>query len=287
MTSIYKLLLDNCDPEHPCPPYVGGHYSNGKVAVEYLADSILPGGASPGNFFNFAVAGATSGIGNYGDNGSATQLGSHRLPGIQAVATGYLSTSGNAADPSALYFIWGGANDLLTNDSPVDAAHNIVDTVNMLIGAGATHFFIPNLPDLGSTPFAGMEGLITEAREFSTTFNDELLSQLTSLSVTNPAVNIIQFDTFSTFNHILANPGNYGFTNAGTPCLSLSGDICSDSDSHIFWDPLHPTTQAHAVFATAFAQAIPISLPGTFVLIMAGVLAFILLATGRNRYTHA
>src|SRR5512139_46596 len=53
--SIYNFLGD-CDPFHPCPPYYEGRYSNGPVAVEYLADSILQGGATPANFYNFAVS---------------------------------------------------------------------------------------------------------------------------------------------------------------------------------------------------------------------------------------
>jgi len=281
--SIYKLLSDNCDPGHPCPPYVDGHYSNGKVAVEYLADSILPGGANPGNFFNFAVAGATSGIGNYGDGGSAIQLGLYGLPGIQVEVAHYLSITGGSADPGALYFIWGGANDFLTGDSPVDAAQNMADTINILMDAGANHFFIPNLPDLGLTPFAEVMGLITEATGYSMGFNAELAAQLALLNTLNPAANLIPFDTFTTFNQIIANPEAYSFTNTGIPCLS-AGDICSDPGSYLFWDGLHPTTQAHAVFATAFARAIP--LPGTFALLMAGLLVLVLLSTGKNKHTR-
>lgn len=283
--SIYKLLSNNCDLGHPCPPYVDGHYSNGKVAVEYLADSILPGGANPGNFFNFAVAGATSGIGNYGDGGSATQPGLYGLPGVQVEVASYLSITGGFADPGALYFIWGGANDFLTNDSPVDAAQNIASTISVLIGAGANHFFIPNLPDLGLTPLAGMMGLVTEATGFSMAFNAELAAQLALLNALNPAANLILFDTFSIFNQIIANPDAYGFTNTDIPCLlSLADNVCSDPGSHLLWDDLHPTTQAHAVFATAFARAIP--LPGTFALLMAGLLALILLSAGKIKHTR-
>lgn len=42
--SIYNLLGGNCDPFHSCPPYFDGRYSNGPVAAEYLANSMLPGG---------------------------------------------------------------------------------------------------------------------------------------------------------------------------------------------------------------------------------------------------
>lgn len=276
--SIYKLLGNNCDPAHPCPPYVGGHYSNGPVAVEYLANSILPGGANPGNFFNFAVAGASSGIGNYGDGGTATSPGAFGLPGISLEIVDYLTFSGGVADPDALYFVWGGANDLLAGGAPADAAKNIANNVDALIFVGATHFFIPNLPDLGRTPYAVDQGLQGLASGFSSIFNAALSSELSALGAQSPAVEIIQFDTFSIFNQILDNPAVYGFTNAQASCLSLQGE-CSNPDQYIFWDGLHPTTQAHALFGSVFARAIP--LPGTLALLIPGWLALVF--ARRNR----
>jgi cholinesterase len=65
----------------------------------------------------------------------------------------YVSLSGGVADPNALYFVWGGANDLLTRDSPVAGAQNIAGYVAELAMDGATHFLVPNLPNLGLTPF--------------------------------------------------------------------------------------------------------------------------------------
>ena len=56
--------------------------------------------------------------------------------------------------PVRLYFIWGGANDYLTNDSPVEAAQNIGGYVSALAAAGAQHFLVPNLPDLSLTPLS-------------------------------------------------------------------------------------------------------------------------------------
>lgn len=279
MTSIYKLLGENCDPNHSCPPYVKGHYSNGSVAVEYLAGKILPGGANPANFFNFSVAGATSGIGNFGDGGSATEKGEYELPGISTIVNGYV-TSGSA-DPNALYFIWGGANDLLTEGLPVDAAANIAANVNTLIDAGATHFFIPNLPDLGLTPFANATpGMADAASLFSTAFNTALASQLAVLGTGNPGVDLIQFDAYSFFNNLIANPGNYGFTNTENSCL-LGLNPCTTPGEYIFWDPLHPTTQAHLVFADAFARALP--LPGVPALLFIGGLALLYSRAGRNK----
>ncbi|SEI75902.1 SGNH/GDSL hydrolase family protein [Nitrosomonas eutropha] len=275
VTSIYKLLGNNCDPTHPCPPYVGGHYSNGPVAVEYLANSILPGGANSGNFFNFSVAGATSGIGNYGDGGSATSSGIFGLPGISLEIGGYLFASGGVADPDALYFVWGGANDFLTLDSPTAAAQNIAANVDKLMAAGATHFFVPNLPDLGLTPLAAEGNVQGLATLFSTTFNTVLSSELAALGTQFPVAEILQFDTYSFFNRIVGDPAAYGFTNAQASCLAFQagGVRCSNPDQYVYWDDLHPTTQAHALFGSVFARAIPA--PGTLFLLMLGWLALV------------
>ena len=58
------------------PPYYNGRFSNGPLAVEYLANSIH----SP--LTSFAWGGATTGIGDSGDGGTQTTLGTLGLPGM-------------------------------------------------------------------------------------------------------------------------------------------------------------------------------------------------------------
>ena len=255
VSSIYKLLGGNCDPGHPCPPYVDGHFTNGQTAAEYLASAILPGGATPANFFSFAISGSTTGIGNYGDGGTATSAGGFGLPGMAQQLGAYSLASGGFADPTALYFVWGGANDFLTADSPVTAAQNVAQYVAALAAMGARDILVPNLPDLSLTPFVRLAGLQTVAQAFSTLFNSTLASLLTVLDASSPA-RIIQFDTFAFFNEVVAHPGAFGFSNATDGCL-LSGPACSDPAAFVFWDDFHPTTAAHAVIAGAFARAVP------------------------------
>ncbi len=43
VTSLYKILGNNCDPTHLCPPYFDGRISNGPVASEQLASKLFPG----------------------------------------------------------------------------------------------------------------------------------------------------------------------------------------------------------------------------------------------------
>lgn len=276
--SIYNSLGGNCDTYHPCPPYVDGHYTNGPTAAEYLANNILPGGANPTNFHSFAVSGATSGIGNYGDNGTATTVGTYGLPGIALETSHYNWLTGGVSDPNGLYFVWGGANDFLTLDSPTAAAHNIANYVAALAGSGATHFLVPNIPDLALTPFVAGAGLTTEAHGFSIAFNNQLTIELGSISSLFPTTDIILFDTFSLFNDIMFNPAKYGFTNTTDACLLTPACIPNE---FISFDGFHPTTQTHAIIAAAFANAVPE--PGSILLLVIGLFALWALNTRRHR----
>lgn len=264
--SIYKLLGGNCDPFHPCPPYINGRYSNGEVAVEYLAKQILPSGASSTHFLNFAVSGATTGIGNFGDNGTTSTPGTFGLPGMNQEFGLYLSRANGIADSQALYFIWGGANDFLTGNDPLQAAQNITNYVSTLIAAGAESFFIPNLPDLSLTPFAQLAGIQTIAHAFTEAFNAELALLLSSLAARFPTVDIIQFDINAVLTNTILNPSLFGFTDAQNACLLV---MCPNPETFVFWDDFHPTTRAHAVFASLFANAIPV--PTTLFLIIIGL----------------
>jgi hypothetical protein len=60
----------------PPPPYYNGRLSNGPVAVENLAAQL---GAT---LVDFAWGGATTGLGNTGDNGTPTSVGLFGLPGM-------------------------------------------------------------------------------------------------------------------------------------------------------------------------------------------------------------
>lgn len=275
--SIYKILNNNCDPLHFCPPYDDGRLSNGPVASEYLAESLFPGAVTTTNFRSYAVGGATSGIGNSGDiGGSATDKGDLGLPGMKQEVDRYISDSGGSADPNGLYLVWGGANDYLTHDSPVSAAQNIGGYVNMLAAAGARHILVPNLPDLGHTPLARAEGMEAEARDYTIVFNNELATQLGNTGSSFPTTDIFRFDTYSFVNNIIQNPGDYMLPNVTGPCISLPFDVsCGNPDGHLYWDDVHPTTRAHAILGGAFASAVPeprvavLFIGGLFVLGMA------------------
>ncbi|MEP7371042.1 MAG: SGNH/GDSL hydrolase family protein [Nitrosospira sp.] len=300
--SLYDTLANNCDPTHPCGPfgdYVEGRISNGPVATEYLAGSLFPGAASIANFHSYAVAGATSGVGNFGDGGSATKEGDllpipvpgiFPLPGMKGEVEKYMKgigSTGGQADPNALFFVWGGANDYLTHDSPVLAARNIAGYVSELAGAGARHFLVPNLADLSSTPFVSTKGEAekSNAQMFSLVFNEELASQLDGVSSQFPDANIFQFDTYTFVNGVIANPSDphYQLTDVQNACLT--SEPCANPGSFLYWDDFHPTTRGHSILGAAFASAVPE--PEMLVMFVAGLFVLSIAGNRRRKLVHA
>jgi phospholipase/lecithinase/hemolysin len=101
-------IIGFCDPAHPCPPYFEGRISNDQVAIEYVAQAL-----NIANVHGYAVAGSTSGIGNYVDGGSASTsgtgfpfIGIPALPGMKQQLDTFATHTKGIADPNALYFVW-------------------------------------------------------------------------------------------------------------------------------------------------------------------------------------
>jgi len=264
--------------------------SNGPVAVEYLANALgVPLAPSAAGGTNYAVLGAATGAVGIPslppfttENVAAILYGQAALEGTSLLSqTGEILAAGPIADPGALFFVWGGANDLFIDPSAAtvgNAISNLTLAISMLYGGGARQFLVPNLPDLSLTPSglslspaerAGLQALAIG-------FNAGLAGALNGLSVL-PGIDIEQFDTFGLFNAILANPGAFGFSNASAPCITgdlLSGGVvCVDPGSYLFWDSVHPTTAAHAVLGSAFAAAVaePVPEPASLALLSLGI----------------
>ena len=254
----------------PGAPYYNGRRSDGPVAVEQLAASL----GAP--LFDFAWIGATTGVGNYGDGGTVTSLGTFSLPGMGTVfnLTQPLLLPGGPLNPlvaDSLFVVWGGPNDVLApsplDNSPLDiinrAVANELAIISGLQALGAQHFLVPGMPDLGLTPYFRSLGAsaAAAATAFTDAFNLVLESQLSLLSY---ADDVIFFDTATLFRTVVANPGAYGFTNATDPCFGGS-TVCTNPGEYLYFDDFHPTTATHAILAREFAAAVPE--PGTLALV--------------------
>ena len=232
------------------PPYYNGRFSNGPLAVEYLANTLQ----SP--LFSFAWGGATTGIGDSGDGGTQTTLGTLGLPGMLLQVQGSLATIAPIA-PTSLFVVWGGPDDFITGGSVATGVADELAIVAALQGVGATHILVPGMPDLGLTPLYFGNSAATA---FSLSF-DQALQALLPHGVT-------YFDTFGFMHQVVANPGAYGFTDVTDPCL-VGLTPCSNPNQYLFWDDLHPTTAADQLLAGQFGAAVSPE-PSTFLMLGTG-----------------
>jgi hypothetical protein len=104
-------------------------------------------------------------------------------------------------------------------------------------------------------------------------FNGKLADALADVRGQTNA-NIIAFDTFSAVNAVVTDPGGFGFTNVMDSCLNVSLIPCADPDQYLFWDNVHPTTQAHQLLGDQFAAAV-VPLPAAVWLFGFGLLGLI------------
>lgn len=281
-------------------PYPSGRYSDGPVWVEHLAgalgisakpvfaQAVLPPDIDDVNT-NWAVGGAQIGYGNSGDTaggfffGFATGMSAQKdyhNASIADTETTYGLPAGSLAAtvfPGALFVVHAAGNDYFrwtSQSDPVELAAVVADSVaafgtiltDLHNGSGAQNFLVPNMPGYAEVDDL-LFGTVPSFRQFAEAFNAALAPQLETLR-NDLGVNIVEVDFFGLFDDIVANPGAFGITSLGVPCvdfgpgLSVNG-ICSNPGTTLMWDSVHPTSATHALLAGAAFQALqPVPLPG-------------------------
>jgi phospholipase/lecithinase/hemolysin len=271
----------------PPPPYAE-RASNGPVAVERLAANLgLALAPSELGGTNYAVVGATTGPvlipsapPATTENVAAVLYGQSALAGTSLLsqAREIVEAGPLTGADSALFVVWGGANDLLLNPSPSTAASavsNLATVVTTLYGAGGRQFLVPNLPDLSRTPSGLAASPLQQAalQALTVGFNSGLAAALSGLSGL-PGIDITAFNTFAFFNALLSDPRALGLSNTSTPCLTgnllTGGAICSDPSAYVFWDSVHPTTAAHRALGDEFGAAV-VPEPATLTMVAVGL----------------
>jgi MYXO-CTERM domain-containing protein len=190
------------------------------------------------------------------------------------------------ASPTALYTLWGGANDIFSGQNPVTAADNIAAQISELAADGGKNFLWVNLPDLGETPLlSGNPVLAAEANLASQAFNQEWATQVSNLD--SLGINVIGVDVNSLISEILTDPAAYGFSNVTDAC-----DVTANCNPNTFlyWDDEHPTTYADSLvsnlaYEDAFgspASAVP-EPPAITLLALGGVGLLVLWRSRRNQ----
>lgn len=245
----------------PPAPYVGGRFSNGLTYAEYLAPGLSVASTTPSNTarMNFAFAGATAATGSAVPT-LAQQVGLYQARGITASANG-------------LYVLLAGANDLLNaiqvpsnqnatamNATGVTASTAVASAVTSLSGLGAKNILVLNLPDISKTPRFTTGSGASGALFMQTgvlTYNRDIASRIGALTLPTD-VNVTVFDLSAIFNQMIANPQRFGFSITNQEYLGIlgAGGNPGDVGNYIFWDGIHPTTKAHAVFAQVLTEVL-------------------------------
>jgi phospholipase/lecithinase/hemolysin len=258
----------------PPAPYAQ-RFTNGPTAVENLAAGLgLPLSPSLAGGSNYAYGGAETGTANYlrvrpdvppiintifsgqpnfPDTGTLAQVQSF----VAAPPAGF-------GGPQSLVVLWAGANDVftaLTLSQPLNtviapAMNNLAQSVQLLYGAGARTLLMPDMANLGVTPFGLGSGDPGGLTAFSAAFNFFLDQTIAGLESALPGLTILESDTFSHLTEIVMNPGAYGFTNWTDPCFD-GISACSNPDQYVFWDTVHPTARTHAILGADFLHAVP------------------------------
>ena len=222
--------------------------SNGPLWPEYLAPRL---GITYDSSTNFAELGA-------------------RSDDLAGQVSAYQATTA-VADPDALYVVWAGGNDILAFLSGVDAANNVISTVDSLSAFGAVNFLVPNMPDIGLIPADGTGTLTGPSVDFNVTV-ESAFAGLSDVSVA---------DIFRAHHDILADPAAFGLTNATDSCLLTAPLSC---DTYLFWDLIHPTTVGHSLFADEFEATLTIiPVPAAVWLFGSGMIGLIGIARRKKR----
>jgi phospholipase/lecithinase/hemolysin len=202
-----------------------------KVGVADPSPALAPLGGS-----NYAVGGALTGSANLGDMQTQVNL--------------FLATHPGNASPTALYTLWGGANDIFAAQNPITAADNIATQIKELAADGGQNFLWLNLPGLGDTPsLNGNPPAAAVANLASLAFDQEWAAQIANLD--SLGINVIGVNIDTLFNDILANPAAFGFSNVVAACNATPG---CDPNTFLYWDGIHPTTYADSLVASLAYQ---------------------------------
>jgi outer membrane lipase/esterase len=231
----------------PAAPYFDGRFSNGPIWLDHVA-----------GFLGVPLKPSLLGGTDYAFGGAWATAAQGSIPSVPQQVGLYLLQHGGKADPDALYLLEGGGNDILgtTTGTPQALADKIALALAtsefLLRKAGARHFVIPNLFNVGLLPAASDNEAFAKAASLAV---DADLDRLLEFEQLLEGVHILRIDVFSLLNAVETDPTHFGFTNVTEPCLTTT--VCADPDHTFFWDTHHPTEFGHAFFAVTLENALP------------------------------
>jgi phospholipase/lecithinase/hemolysin len=245
-------------------------YYSGSLDAAYTIS--LSHALSPNGGYDYAEGGATVATPASDNNFLTDLIGDVEMPVTQQV-TSYLQAHGSF-NANQLVLVWAGANDVLRAGTPPDATATVQDAatalahvVGQIVQDGATHVVVLNLPAIGNSPkgIAKTDGG-ANLNQLSQLFNSTLDAQMQATGVSGK---VLEIDTYTWLNNVLANYGSYGFTvsNTAQACdpnttLDDSALMCSPltyvalnaDQTYMFADDLHLTTHMHTLLAQYVEQ---------------------------------
>lgn len=249
---------------------IGGHHlSNGAIWIEHLT---RPLGMT--RFVRPAFHDQNPDANNYAVNGTRAHTLGETITLADQVGA-YLEKSGGTISPDTLFVFEIGSNDVrdaliaFLEASPPqdpfaaasailqDALTQVFINISLLQTRGANQFFVMNVAPIGETPavkgidqFFGAGGAIRSlANTLADNFNAQL--QLIALGLEFGGAQVALFDVNSLTNDVISSPNQFGLTIVDKACLSPEAAPfkCKKPDEYFFWDGIHPTKAAHAIFA--------------------------------------
>lgn len=236
---------------------------------------------------NYAEGGArvTDPIG-VGYNTTTPIAGPMTVPVVSQIAD-HLSRVGGNFSGRELVTVLAGANDIFTQMGMVGAgaitpasgvanvttaASDLATLVNtQLLGKGAAHVVVANVPDINGTPYAAT--LSATARPLLTSMIQTYNSTLQTALAGNSKVLLV--DIYTVNQDQLANPAPYGLSNVTTPACDLTVPIqaappsgfgqtalvCNttnlipgDTSHYLFADGVHPTPYGYWLLTRLVAK---------------------------------
>jgi len=235
----------------PAEPYLHyqGRWSNGPLWVEYLSQTLgFPYNASN----NLAHSGAQT-------DDTLTQVVNY-------------TPDGDVSD--TLFVVWAGGNDFLQEyktywfddagwaQFTTRSANNLSNAVVNLRSKGAKFILVPNTVDVTTIPLLNkLPGFLRSYFQGKVKmFNNKLSKALTALQATYPDITIYKSDIYIGEKTLLKTFRANGFKKKNIDALSdptlLDKSFNGPGAKYVFWDPIHPTSKAHAYIANLFYAAI-------------------------------
>jgi len=233
---------------------------------EQLAQTFLglpPATHSLGSGVNYAFGGATTNDGTHDEVAVSTPLGDVTITvdDMGKQMDDYLAS--HVIDPTALYVVWGGANDLRNDDSTGNVSETAIRATALagrLANAGAQYIMVPNVPPLGDIPrYLNDPERVTSLNIASANYRQELNADLDALlgSLRPQGImpTIYRPDTWTTTIRIFSDGQRFGFSNTYAPSQDNNN---VNPDQFLFWDDVHPTTSGHHQVAQAAYDTIAV-----------------------------